>query len=192
MLLAEAIDKLKREQGITFVLKEDIYDIWKSDTQDGFVINKYQTENLSNVEPCDGGLCTGSEEDAVLFLINEDSRKYFQDKDIDRKEESIPVSTESLLDLILHRECFTINDGARLYNINSSAGEIREKSGDECIVDVVWEEDGEDCHLEVLIADVVNIYFNTKWLTYHIETKDDVIDLQILETTAVTPQSFNV
>ena len=73
------IAELEANQKVRFSTGGYLYDIWWSDCNDGWMINVYDEDDdifdedgeLDDSSAFDGGLCTGSAENAVLMFIGE-------------------------------------------------------------------------------------------------------------------------
>lgn len=79
--LASCANKLRRTKAVQFVYGDLFYDIFKSFTEMGYIINVYPNDKekifdaggeLIDDEQLDGGCCTGSAKDAVYFMIGDD------------------------------------------------------------------------------------------------------------------------
>ena len=62
------VDELKNNGQVAFIHHKVLYVIYESIVEEGYMIDMYDPFNLSD-DVIDGGLCTGSAEDAVEFMI---------------------------------------------------------------------------------------------------------------------------
>ena len=87
-ILANAVAELKEHQNTVFVLDRKMYEIFNS-TDGDWEINVYIVSDvyLATTEPYDGGICNGTERDAVEFML--------PSKPVDENNKVIPADVRS-------------------------------------------------------------------------------------------------
>jgi hypothetical protein len=180
-ILQNAIMELRNNKEAVFILDENLYSINKVDGGD-FDINVWNIDQL-NSNPEDGGVCYGNAQDAVLFMLPEQDVAEF-------KKETLQIDIKELYELIMAHDCFTIDDGAMLYNINQGSTDEEDDQDARYLIEAFWEEEGEEKDLHVVWSDITKIEFNCKWEVFHIFRKNEehTIELKILETISVIPK----
>jgi hypothetical protein len=180
-VLNSAISDLSVNAETKFILDGNLYSINKVDGGD-FEINVWRVDHLP-ANPDISGACWGSARDAVLFLLPEQDIEQFNRK-------TIQVDIKELYDLIIAHDCFIIDDGAMLYNINQGSTNEEDAQDARYLIEAFWEEDGEERELYVIWSDVTKIEYNYQWGVFYIfrKSEEHTIELKILETISVIPK----
>jgi hypothetical protein len=167
-----------------FILNERLHFIKKE--YGDFSIKVWRIDYICStpdITPDITGVCYGSERDAVLFMLPE--------QDIEElNKKTIQVDINELYELIITNGCFTIDDGAMLYNINQGSTDEEDDQDTRYLIEAFWEEDGEERELYVIWSDVTKIEYNYQWGVFHIfrKSEEHTIALKILETISVIPK----
>jgi len=80
MPLSKFVKELEEKGEVLFRVDKEVYHIFESDNEDGYMVDIYEEEDkvfkgledFSVLEAEDGGFCTGNSEDAVYFMTPED------------------------------------------------------------------------------------------------------------------------
>jgi len=194
MILDNAVSELTEKGAAAFVLCGTLYSIFKSESNDGFMVNLWLVDELDSTVDCDdGGLCTGAEIDAVTFCIPEEEHlRYKQSREVQDDEPYLDIPIDDMYELIIENDCFTIEDGAMLYNINNGSTDGEEDPENKHLIEATWDEDDSECELSVVFSEVKEIKFDKKWGIYkiYLHRDDEPIDLKILTTTTVEPKGY--
>jgi len=102
---------------------------------------------------------------------------------------NIAVSTDMMLEIIMNNDCFVIDDGEMLYNINDGYTIEEENLDEKLLINAQWEGERSDCELVLPFSSVEKIVFDKKWGVYKIYSvgEKEPTELKVLQTVAVEP-----